>query len=220
MTKTDPDMHAAMKPSALNIERLSIDSAMKDFEALAAIQAGLATVFRQIEAGARTSSTGFLISAYKPEQFVDFIRRDGILLCARSASTGEPLGYLLGNSGATFHANHPTTTLHWDDTAAQAQYGAFYSAGRFTYLDQIGVQSSLQGSGVARGLHERFLNLVGKPILAAIVQEPIQNTRSTLFFKKLGYQQIGTFHTAEFKGLKDVRSAVLALPEDGDALGA
>lgn len=209
-------MNANPQPPALTIERLSLSSETADFESLAAIQSGLATVFRQIEAGARTSSTGFLISAYKPEQFAEFIRRDGILLCARDASTGEPLGYLLGNSGATFHANHPTTTLHWDGAAAQAQYGELYSAGRFTYLDQIGVKSSLQGSGIARALHERFLNLVGKPILAAIVQDPIQNTRSTLFFKKLGYAQIGTFHTAEFKGLKDVRSAVLALPEDTD----
>lgn len=215
MTKTDPEMHMGKQP-ALHIERLAVDSAMKDFEALAAIQAELATVFEQIEAGVRASSTGFLISAYAPDHFVNFIRRDGLLLCARSVQTGEPLGYLLGNSGATFHANHPTTTLYWSDQATQARYEPSYNAGRFTYLDQIGVRRSHHGSGIAQELHSHFLKLVGRPILAAIVQEPIQNTRSTIFFKNLGYQQIGMFHTAEFKGLRDVRSAVLALPADVD----
>lgn len=213
MTKTDLEMRTATRPE-LRLERLSVDSAMKDFEALASIQAELATVFQLLEAGARTSDTGFLISAYAPDHFVNFIRRDGILLCARSAQTGEPLGYLLGNSGATFHANHPTTTLHWSDPATQARYGESYTAGRFTYLDQIGVRRSHHGSGIAQELHACFLDLVGRPILAAIVQEPIQNTRSTIFFKNLGYQQIGMFHTAEFKGLRDVRSAVLALPAE------
>ena len=48
-----------------------------------------------------------------------------------------------------------------------------------------------------------------------MVQAPIRNTRSTVFFKKLGYCQIGMFHTAELKGLRDVRSAVLALAAAG-----
>ena len=63
-------------------------------------------------------------------------------------------------------------------------------------------------------LHAHFASLVDRPILAAIVQAPIENRRSTMFFTKLGYRPIGMFHTAEFKGLRDVRSAVMALPRD------
>ena len=63
-------------------------------------------------------------------------------------------------------------------------------------------------------LHAHFASLVDRPILAAIVQAPIENRCSTMFFTKLGYRFIGMFHTAEFKGLRDVRSAVMALPRD------
>jgi GNAT superfamily N-acetyltransferase len=195
------------------IERLQADSAAEDFEALAAIQSSLAIAHQLLAAGIRESDSGFLISAYKPSDFRDFIRRDGILLAARDEADGPPVGYLLGNSGQTFLANHPTTQLLWDGDEQRAQYGPAYASGRFAYLDQIGVVQSRHGTGVAQALHLHFLGLVGRPILAAVVQEPLRNARSTTFFKKLGYVQIGMFHTAEFKGLRDVRSAVLALPE-------
>jgi hypothetical protein len=187
---------------------------MQDFDDIASIQSELAIAFQLLASGVRESSTGFLISAYKAENFRDFIQQGGLILGARQAERGRLIGYLLGNSGQTFRAHHPTTQLHWDSAHTEEQYGPLYSSGRFTYLDQIGVRQSFHGSGVAQQLHRCFLEFSSRPILAAVVQEPIRNTRSTMFFKKLGYRQIGTFYTAELKGLRDVRSAVLALPED------
>lgn len=207
-------MDTAAHADRLVIERLSIDSPAQDLDDIAAIQAELAIAFQLLEAGIRESDTGFLISAYKPDDFRSFLRRDGLILGARQSAKGRLVGYLLGNSGETFIANHPTTQLYWDDEATEREYGAGYAAGHFTYLDQIGIARAVHGAGFARHLHQHFLSLVEKPILAAIVQAPIQNTRSTMFFKKLGYRQIGMFHTAELKGLRDVRSAVLALPRD------
>lgn len=207
-------MDAAAPSQGLIIEQLTLQSSAQDLEDVAAIQAELAIAFDLLAAGARESNTGFLISAYKPEHFRDFLGRNGIILGARQTRGGRLVGYLLGNSGETFIANHPSTKLHWDTDQVEFQYGPNYQSGRFTYLDQIGIARALHGTGIARELHRHFLSLVEKPILAAIVQEPIQNTRSTAFFKKLGYHQIGMFHTAELKGLRDVRSAVLALPSD------
>ena len=197
------------------IDRLDLDSDAHAFEDIAAIQAELAIAFQLLAAGERESSTGFLISAYKPDDFRDFLRRGGLILGARSVERGPLVGYLLANSGATFLANHPATALLWDDERNEKAYGRTYSAGDFTYLDQIGVARQFHGKGVAHALHRRFLELVPRPILAAVVQEPLRNTRSTVFFKKLGYDQIGMFHTAELKGLRDVRSAVLALAAAG-----
>jgi len=200
------------------IDRLDLHSDGKAFEDIASIQAELAIAFQLLAAGEHESSTGFLISAYKAEDFRDFISRGGLILAAHSADRGSLIGYLLANSGATFLANHPATTLLWDDETSQRLHGPAYGSGGFTYLDQIGVARSFHGTGVARDLHRRFLELVPTPILAAVVQEPIRNTRSTVFFKKLGYRQIGMFHTSELKGLRDVRSAVLALAATGPSL--
>jgi len=208
-------MSTNLNAGAVVIDRLDLDSDGKAFESIAAIQAELAIAFQLLAAGEHESSTGFLISAYKAEDFRNFIRRGGLILAAHSAERGALIGYLLANSGATFLANHPATTLLWDDESSQRAYGPAYASGGFTYLDQIGVARSFHGTGVARDLHRHFLDLVPRPILAAVVQEPIRNTRSTVFFKKLGYRQIGMFHTAEFKGLRDVRSAVLALAAAG-----
>jgi predicted GNAT superfamily acetyltransferase len=208
-------MSTNLNAGTVVIDRLDLDSDGKAFEGIAAIQAELATAFELLAAGEHESSTGFLISAYKAEDFRDFIRRGGFILAAHLAERGALIGYLLANSGATFLANHPATTLLWDDETSRRTHGPAYASGNFTYLDQIGVTRSLHGTGVARDLHRRFLELVPTPILAAVVQEPIRNTRSTVFFKKLGYRQIGMFHTAELKGLRDVRSAVLALAAAG-----
>lgn len=208
-------MSTNLNAGTVSIDRLDLDSDGKAFEGIAAIQAELATASELLAAGEHESSTGFLISAYKAEDFRDFIRRGGLILAAHSAERGALIGYLLANSGATFLANHPATTLLWDDETSRRAHGTAYASGNFTYLDQIGVARSFHGTGVARELHRRFLELVPTPILAAVVQEPIRNTRSTVFFKKLGYRQIGMFHTAELKGLRDVRSAVLALAAAG-----
>ena len=208
-------MSTDLNAGAIIIDRLDLDSDGKDFEGIAAIQAELAIAFQLLAAGERESSTGFLISAYKAENFRDFLRREGLILAARSAESGALIGYLLANSGATFLANHPATTLQWEDEASLRTHGPAYASGAFTYLDQIGVARSFHGTGVARELHRHFLKRVPTPILAAVVQAPIRNTRSTVFFKKLGYFQIGMFHTAELKGLRDVRSAVLALAAAG-----
>lgn len=210
MTDTMAPTHAA----SLLIERLPVDAAAQDLEDIASIQAELAIAFELLAAGVRESDRGFLISAYKPDNFRGFLRREGLILGARQTAGGRLVGYLLGNSGQTFIANHPTTQLHWDSDESKREYGGRYAAGQFTYLDQIGVAGSLHGAGIARQLHAHFLALVERPILAAIVQAPIQNRRSTVFFSKLGYRPIGMFYTAEFKGLRDVRSAVLALPRD------
>ena len=204
-------MATNLSPGPFVIDRLDLDSSAGAFEDISAIQAELAIAFQLLSAGERESSSGFLISAYKPDDFRDFLRRGGLILGARSAERGPLIGYLLANSGATFLANHPTTALLWDDELSERAHGQAYAAGEFTYLDQIGVARQLHGTGVAHALHRSFLELVPKPILAAVVQEPLRNTRSTAFFKKLGYHQIGMFHTAELKGLRDVRSAVLAL---------
>lgn len=202
-----------MAATAFTIEQLNPDSEAHLFDELAAIQGELAIAFKLLEAGVRESDTGFLISAYKPAHFREFVQNGGLLLAARSAEDGRLLGYLLGNSGQTFLANHPTTQILWDSEQPERKYGSIYASGRFTYLDQIGVALAAHGHGIARGLHEHFLRLVAKPILAAIVQEPLRNRRSTEFFLRLGYRQIGMFYTAELKGLRDVRSAVLVLPE-------
>ncbi len=208
-------MSTNLNAGAVVIDRLDLNSDGKAFEGIAAIQAELAIAFQLLAAGVHESSTGFLISAYQAEDFRDFIRCGGLILGARSAERGELIGYLLANSGATFLAKHPTTTLLWKDDASERAQGPAYASGGFTYLDQIGVAPAFHGTGVARELHRRFLEMVPKPILAAVVQEPIRNTRSTVFFNKLGYRQIGMFHTAELKGLRDVRSAVLALAAAG-----
>ena len=202
---------------AVSISRISLDADAKVFADIAAAQAELAIAFQLLADGVRESSTGFLISAYKPEDFREFIRGGGLVLGARAPESGALVGYLLANSGATFLANHPATKILWDDAESEAGYGAHYTTGRFSYLDQIGVARAFHGTGVAQTLHRRFLELVPRPILAAVVQEPLRNTRSTVFFKNLGYHQIGIFHTAELKGLRDVRSAVLAL--DGSSAG-
>jgi len=207
-------MGFTMKASPLTIARLGLESEPQDFTALASIQSELAIAFQLLKAGIRESDTGFLISAYKPEDFRSFLQRGGIILGAWQGDGGPLIGYLLGNSGETFLANHPTTKLLWDSTQAENQYSSLYTSGNFTYLDQIGVARAFHGMGVAQELHQNFLSLVRKPVVAAIVQEPLRNARSTMFFKKLGYHQIGIFHTAELKGLRDVRSAVLALPAD------
>ena len=208
------DLIVADSAAAYVIERIHADGPPQDFEDIASIQAELAIAFDLLAAGVRESDSGFLISAYKPDAFRDFLLRAGWILGARASTGGRLVGYLLGNSGQTFLANHPTTQLLWDSEACQREFGAQYTAGRFTYLDQIGVAQALHGTGIARQLHALFLTLVERPVLAAIVQTPIQNRRSTLFFQKLGYRPIGMFHTAEFKGLRDVRSAVMALPTD------
>lgn len=210
------DPRATPPGQGLVIERIDIDGPAQNFEDIAAIQAELAIASGLLAAGVRESDSGFLIASYRPDTFRDFLRRDGLILGARPADGGRLVGYLLGNSGHTFLANHPTTQLHWDRDASQREYGARYTAGQFTYLDQIGITRALHGAGVARKLHAHFLSQVERPILAAIVQAPILNRRSTQFFIKLGYRPIGMFHTAEFKGLRDVRSAVLALPPDAE----
>ena len=202
-----------MTVTAFSIEQLSSGSGDQVFTELAALQAELAIAFKLLDAGVRESDTGFLISAYKSEHFRHFVQHGGLILVARATEDGRLLGYLLGNSGQTFLANHPATQLLWDSKQRESEYGPIYASGRFTYLDQIGVAPAVHGTGVARRLHEHFLRLVDRPILAAIVQEPLRNKRSTEFFHRLGYQQIGMFHTAELKGLRDVRSAVLVLPE-------
>jgi predicted GNAT superfamily acetyltransferase len=202
-----------MAATPFSIEQLTPGSVDPIFAELAALQAELAIAFKLLEAGVRESDTGFLISAYKPEHFRDFVQRGGLILTARATEDRRLLGYLLGNSGHTFLANHPTTQLLWDSEQREREYGPIYASGRFTYLDQIGVALASHGTGVARSLHEHFIGLVAKPVLAAIVQEPLRNKRSTDFFLRLGYQQIGMFHTAELKGLRDVRSAVLVLPD-------
>lgn len=203
-----------MNQNAIVMDRLGLESDPADFNELASIQSELAIAFELLAAGVRESDTGFLISAYKPEDFQNFIRLGGFLLGARQVVNGRLVGYLLGNSGRTFLANHPHTKLLWDTAECENQYGQDFASGRFTYLDQIGVSRALHGTGIARKLHHYFLRLVDRPILAAIVQEPLRNTRSTEFFMRLGYRRIGTFYTAEFKGLRDVRSAVFALPEE------
>jgi ribosomal protein S18 acetylase RimI-like enzyme len=202
-----------MATTSFSIEQLTPGSDEQVFNELAAVQAELAIAFKLLEAGVRESESGFLISAYKPEHFRDFVRQDGLLLTARATGDRKLLGYLLGTSGKTFLVNHPTTQLLWDSELRESEYGSIYASGRFTYLDQIGVARASHGTGVARSLHEHFLRLVARPILAAIVQEPLRNKRSTEFFHRLGYRRIGMFHTAELKGLRDVRSAVLMLPE-------
>ncbi len=207
-------MNADANDSGNVIERLGIESDAAVFKELSAIQAELAIAFDLIAAGIRESDSGFLISAYKPEDFKKFIQLGGIILGARQSVNGRLAGYLLGNSGQTFLANHPDTQLRWDTPEQKAQYGQNFESGRFTYLDQIGVARVLHGTGIARKLHQHFLAFAERPILAAIVQEPLRNKRSIEFFLRLGYRQIGTFYTAEFKGLQDVVSAVLALPED------
>lgn len=204
-----------MIPTAFSIEQLTPAAGDQVFVELAALQAELAIAFKLLESGVRESDTGFLISAYKPEHFQTFVQNGGLILAARATDDKRLLGYLLGNSGQTFLANHPTTQLLWDSEQREGELGAIYSSGRFTYLDQIGVALASHGAGIARSLHEHFLRLVTKPILAAIVQEPLKNKRSTEFFHRLGYRQIGMFHTAELKGLRDVRSAVVVLPEGG-----
>lgn len=211
-------MGLTMKAGPLTMARLDLESEPQDFDALASIQSELAIAFQLLEAGIRESDTGFLISAYKPEDFRGFLQRGGSILGARQGEGGPLIGYLLGNSGETFLANHPTTKLLWDNPQAESQYNHIYSSGSFTYLDQIGVARAFHGMGVAQELHRRFLSLVRKPVVAAIVQAPLRNARSTVFFKKLGYHQVGMFHTAELKGLRDVRSAVLALPADVSSL--
>lgn len=208
-------MSTQQHASSVVISRLDLDSGAEVFADLAAIQAELAIAFQLLAAGEHESSSGFLISAYKAEHFRDFIQRGGLILGARSAGSGTLIGYLLANSGATFLTNHPETALLWDDEDSRSLYGPAYAAGDFTYLDQIGIARPFHGTGVAHELHRRFLALIPRPILAAVVQEPIRNTRSSVFFKKLGYRQIGIFHTAELKGLKDVRSAVFALGAAG-----
>lgn len=204
-----------MTTTTFTIEQLAPGSNNQAFAELAAIQAELAIAFKLLDAGVHESDTGFLISAYKPEHFQTFAQNGGLLLAARATDDKRLLGYLLGNSGQTFLASHPTTQLLWDSEQRESEYGAMYSSGRFTYLDQIGVALASHGAGIARSLHEHFLRQVTKPILAAIVQEPLKNKRSTEFFHRLGYRQIGMFHTAELKGLRDVRSAVVVLPEGG-----
>lgn len=208
-------MGVDMKADKLIIEQFDSDSDAHDFDAIASIQADLAIALKLLANGVRESSTGFLISAYQANTFRDFVRRGGLILGAREADHGRLIGYLLANSGQTFLANHPSTQLLWDDARNEAHYGPLFAGGHFTYLDQIGVAQQFHGTGVAQQLHLRFLDLVSRPILAAVVQEPIRNTRSTVFFKKLGYRPIGMFYTAELNGIRDVRSAVLALPEDG-----
>ena len=199
----------------VDIEPLRSGFRDEDLQALATVQAELAIAFKLLAAGVRESETGFLISAYTPEHFRDFVERGGLLLAARSAVDGALLGYLLANSGETFLLNHPTTQLLWDSPEQASEYGPLYSSGRFTYLDQIGVALAAHGTGIARRLHDHFLRLVPKPVLAAVVQEPLRNKRSTEFFHRLGYRQIGMFHTAMLKGLQDVRSSVLLLPDSG-----
>lgn len=201
-----------MAATSFLIEQLSPTAEDQIFSDLAALQAELAIAFKLLAAGVRESDTGFLISAYRPEHFRDFVRHGGLLLAARAIDDGRLLGYLLGNSGQTFLVNHPSTQILWDSEQQEREYGSIYASGRFTYLDQIGVALASHGTGVARGLHDQFLQLVDRPILAAIVQEPLRNKRSTEFFHRLGYRPIGMFHTAELKGLRDVRSAVLVLP--------
>jgi predicted GNAT superfamily acetyltransferase len=207
-------MSTARDDRAIVIDQLGIQANAQDLGDLATIQAELAIAFKLLASGTRESDTGFLISAYKPEDFRSFIERGGSLLCARQRHGSRPIGYLLANSGETFLANHPSTQLFWDNEQSENQYSRVYSSGSFTYLDQIGVALALHGRGIARQLHRHFLGSAAGPILAAVVQEPLRNARSTAFFVKLGYRQIGTFYTAELKGLRGVRSAVLALPVD------
>jgi ribosomal protein S18 acetylase RimI-like enzyme len=208
------NMSTARGDSAIVIDRLSVNADAQDLSDLASIQSELAIAFKLLASGVRESDTGFLISAYKPEDFRTFIERGGSLLCARQNHGSRPIGYLLANSGETFLENHPSTQIFWDNKQSESQHGRVYSFGSFTYLDQIGVALALHGLGIARQLHRHFLESAERPILAAVVQEPLRNARSTAFFMKLGYRQIGTFYTAELKGLRDVRSAVLALPAD------
>ena len=175
-------METNRSAEAVLISRVELDADAQVFADIAAVQAELATAFQLLADGVRESSTGFLISAYKPEDFREFIRGGGLVLGARTAERGPLVGYLLANSGAAFLANHPATKILWDDAASEAGYGALYTAGHFSYLDQIGVARSFHGSGVAQALHRRFLEIVPRPILAAVVQEPLRNTRSTVFF--------------------------------------
>lgn len=208
----EPTSKSSGIQTSIFIERLDADAQEADFDEIVSIQAQLAILPSLIKSGAKESSTGFLISGYQRADLMNFVHRGGVLLAARQNKGGQIVGYLLANSGSTFLANHPTTQLDWENDPWQSRYGEAYRSGGFMYLDQIGVARDFHGKGVAQALHVHFRRSCGTaPILAAVIQSPIRNARSTAFFKKLGYQEVGMFYTAELKGLRDVRSAVLLL---------
>ncbi len=198
-------MCAVMILGMLALEPADIPS----LEAVITIQKEFTVLDSLLEGSAKESQTGFLISAYQLDELQRFLSNDGWGFLALSQNL--PAGYVMASSGASFLNRHPNTDLTWNSSALEVRYRKDYEAGNFEYLDQIAVTEAVHRRGVADRLHEEFVRKGTKPLkLAAVLDEPIRNRASINFFESLGYEKVGSFFTAELRGVKNVKSTVYA----------
>lgn len=163
---------------------------------------------------------GFLVGTLDQEQISAFLREGGRLYVA--SIDDQCAGYLLSTSidefFGYFSPDHQTETSKHQESAVFTPLAEHsdvlirMQSDLFVYHVAVGRQFSRLRVGSLL-MEKLFLDSPGKGFIADILTEPIHNGASMAFFKKHGFEDVGTIDYFGYKGFGDLKTRVLRRSE-------
>ncbi|MFA5161908.1 MAG: hypothetical protein WC421_06645 [Elusimicrobiales bacterium] len=180
-----------------------------DLQKVVDVQSSLAIFNEIVKKGENIAPKGLLISGHTIEQLESDLNHGGMLYAVEKDMQSYN-GYLLSTNGQDFanKLNAPDTAIGWRTNDKELISSAM--SGQYDYLDQIGVRFEAHGHGVAEALLKKYEeDRNGQLIVVLIMTAPVDNLRSTAFFKKHNYRIIADVKFSKYGTVKDFSGIIL-----------